>query len=96
MTMKNESLIIENLKTLTIDVREIRKTVPRIAAIEEHLKNLNGSVQRHEQSIGGLDDVCDKQDRRIDKIYTVATFVSALSGIVFGIVSSVFYKIFFK
>ena len=76
--------------------KDTANTRVEVARIEEHLKNLNGSVQRHEQSIGGLDDVCDKQDRRIDKIYTVATFVSALSGIVFGIVSSVFYKIFLK
>lgn len=82
--MKNEALIIENLKTLTIDVREIRKTVPKIAAIEEHLKNLNGSVQDHNKDIETLDSRCDKQDRRIDKIYVVAGTISLVVGSIIG------------
>ena len=92
MTMKNETLIIENLKTLSKDVREIRATVPKIARIEEHLKNLNGTVQGHKDDIDGLDARCDEQDTKINKIYTISSFIMAIGGAVFAFIAWVLGK----
>lgn len=86
MTMKNETLIIESLKTLSRDVREIRATVPKIAKIEEHLDNLNGTIKKHEDGIGDLDTKCVEQDKRIDKIYIIGGVILTIGGSVIGLV----------
>ena len=92
--MKNETLIIENLKSLSKDIRDLRSTVPRLARIEEHLVNLNGVVQKNEKNISILDTRCDNEDKRIDKIYTIAGVISATVGTLVGIIVAFINKIF--
>lgn len=92
--MKNENLIIENLKILSRDVRDIRETIPNIARIEEHLKNLNGTVQRHEKEIDNLDIRCDGEDKRIDKISWILSGIASMAGAIGGFIVMIISKIF--
>lgn len=66
-------------KDILYDIqRNTTKNAIKLGQIEEHLKNLNGSVLEQKKEMKVLDTRCDGQDRRIDRIYTVASVISAV------------------
>ena len=70
-------MIMTNKDILYDIQRNTTKNAIKLGQIEEHLKNLNNSVEGNKEDLKVLDTRCDGQDRRIDKIYTVASVISA-------------------
>ena len=53
-----------------------------VARIEEQLRNLNGSVGRHESDIKNLRDELNKEKLKLAKLITLATGTGTIIGLV--------------
>lgn len=78
-------------KDILYDIqRNTTKNAIKLGQIEEHLKNLNGSVREQKKEMKVLDTRCDGQDRRIDRIYTVASVISAVIAGFIAFIAKIF------
>lgn len=69
-------------RSLLEEIREqTTETRVKMAKVEEHLKNLNGSVLRHEKSLEGNDNRLDFLERSMAKIFAIGSVIAIVFGV---------------
>ena len=72
-----ETILGPLMKDVGEIMAETRVHTQRLDDIGEHLKQLNGSVSRHEQSISTINGRCSLHQPILDKVMSIETLVEA-------------------
>ena len=87
-------LIMDHLKDLKRDVREIRPIVAKVAAIEEHLKTLNGRTKKSETRLTIVENDVTENKLTLSKFFggiavgsVVLSAIGALILLIMGKIS---------
>lgn len=81
---KMPSLKMKTIEKIATNINEINVSC---AEIKEHLKNLNGTVARHEKNLGELYNENKKQDKVIYKMLGSGVVSGGIVGVVVWLVS---------
>lgn len=73
--------------------KDTANTRVKVARIEEHIKNLNGSVQRHENNIDDLYTKYGKNKTTLDKIWGGIGVIGIIAGTVGTFIFNLIAKI---
>ena len=87
MTMKIALEKLEKIQGTT------QNTAIKVAKIEEHLKNINGCIQRHEKNIGELYGICNKNTVDTAKTGVKVGVLGAVAGAIGAFILNLITKL---
>ena len=92
--MAKDDIVLDLLSKLSNQVetvnKNLQKNVISTVKIEEHMKSLNGSKEKHEKEIGTLQK--EVKENRID-VTKLLTKASIVGGIVMAIITTILVKV---
>ena len=88
--MTSNTKILEKIEKTTT------KTMIEVVKIKEHIKAINGSIERHEKNINELYSKSNENRLEVGKIKAIIGVIGAVAGAIGGILATIGTKLFGK